>query len=128
MADEVPLSWISEIGGVFRLGSGVLGKSAIGMGILVAVGGIAVFRLHSDSSILIALGMIALVFFIWFFPVLRFCKDHPDAALLDGAEWTGYQRDRVAAKGYTPISGEKPVMQITPGIDVTVNRIGAEQG
>jgi hypothetical protein len=102
MADELPLSWIREIGGVFRLGSGVLGKSAIAIGILIAVGGIAVFRLHSDTAILIALGLIVIVFFLWFFPVLRFCKDNPAAALLDGAEWQGYQRLQMEAKNYTP--------------------------
>jgi hypothetical protein len=124
MADEFPLSWIREVGGVFRLGSGVLGKSAIAIGILIAVGGIAVFRLHSDAAILIAFGLIVVVFFLWFFPVLRFCKDHPAAALLDGAEWQGYQRDQIAAQGYAPEPLEAKAMQ--PGTQPPPMRIGKE--
>ena len=127
MADDLPLSWIREVGGVFRLGSGVLGKSAIALGIFIAVCGIAVLKLHSDTAILIALGIIFVAFFVWFFPVLRFCKDHPDAALLDGSEWTGYQRDQIAAKGYTPTPGDMANLQIAPGTDRQAARIGTEQ-
>jgi hypothetical protein len=127
MFEDNPLSIIREVGGVFRLGSGVLGKSAIAIGILMLVGGIAVYRLHSDLAILGALAMIAAVFFLWFFPVLRFVEKHPDAALLDGAEWTGYQRDQVAAKGYTPDPNDLTPKQVAPGTNPPPIRIGREQ-
>ncbi|MEG9435307.1 hypothetical protein JAO29_03910 [Edaphobacter sp. HDX4] len=125
MADDVPFSWMREVGGVFRLGSGVLGKSVIGLGLLVVVGGIAITHLHSDWAILTIFGAVVLAFFVWFFPVLSFCKKHPDAALLDGAEWTGYQRDRVAAKGYTPLPNDFEHQQLAPGTDSGIIQIGA---
>lgn len=95
-----PIEYAKEIGEGFKLGSGVLGKSAIAVGILMVVGGIAVYRLHSDKAILVALLMLAVIFLAWFFPVMRFVDKHPDAALLEGAEWTGWQRFQASAKGF----------------------------
>jgi hypothetical protein len=102
-----PISYIKEVGGVFKLGSGVLGKSAIAVGFLMVTGTVAVFRLKSDLAILTALGVTILVFLAWFFPVMRFVQKHPDTALLEGAEWTGYQRFQAEAKGYIPQSSDK---------------------
>ena len=108
MPDEPkPIGYLREIGEAFKLGSGVLGKSAIAVGILIIVGGIAIYHLKSDTSILIALSLIVVAFFLWFFPVIRFVDKHPDAALLEGAEWSGYHRFQAAAKGYTPQLPEK---------------------
>jgi hypothetical protein len=108
MPDELgPIGYLKEIGAAFKLGSGVLGKSAIAVGILMIVGGVAVYRLKSDGAILAALGIIALVFFLWFFPVIRFVEKHPDAALLEGAEWTGFHRFQAAAKGYLPSAEDR---------------------
>jgi hypothetical protein len=113
--DSAPISYLKEIGAAFKLGSGVLGKSAIAVGILMVVGGIAVYRLKSDYAILVALGVIAGAFFLWFFPVIRFVEKHPDAALLEGAEWTGYHRFQAAAKGYLP-SPEDKKPSLAPGM------------
>jgi len=75
---------------------------------------VAVFRLHSDWAIIATLVFAAIVFFIWFFPVIRFAEKHPDAALLEGAEWSGFQRFQAAAKGYMPTPEEqKP--SLAPG-------------
>jgi hypothetical protein len=123
MPDELgPIGYLKEIGAAFKLGSGVLGKSAIAIGILMLVGGVAVYRLKSDSAILGALGIIAVAFFLWFFPVIRFVEKHPDAALLEGAEWTGYHRFQAAAKGYVPTSGEKkPTLAPGSSLSLTEN-------
>jgi hypothetical protein len=99
MQDEPKPGFLREIAEAFKLGSGVLGKSAIAIGILIVVGGVAVYRLKSDEAILIAFGGIILAFFLWFFPVIVFVSKHPDAALLEGAEWIRFQS---AAKGYFP--------------------------
>ena len=108
MADDFnPINYLKEVGGVFKFGSGVLGKSAIAIGILMLAGAIAVGRLKTDSAILIALGIMALIFLLWFFPVMHFVQKHPDMALLEGAEWTGWQRFQVAAKGYLPSAQDK---------------------
>lgn len=106
--------YLKEIGEAFRLGSGVLGKSAIAIGILIAVGGLAIFRLKSDGAILVALGVIIVAFFLWFFPVIRFVDKHPDAALLEGAEWRGWKQFEASAKGYVPQLPEKEPMPL-PG-------------
>ncbi|HZW95971.1 MAG TPA: hypothetical protein VFF64_23700 [Candidatus Eremiobacteraceae bacterium] len=99
MPDEIPpINYLKQIGETFKLGSGVLGKSAIAIGIFILVGGLAIFRLKSDGAILLALGVLFAAFFLWFFPVIRFVDKHPDAALLEGAEWMQFQ---TTAKGYT---------------------------
>jgi hypothetical protein len=115
MADESnPFSYLKEIGAAFKLGSGVLGKSAIAFGILVIVGGIAVYRLKSDAAIIGALVVLLGAFFLWFFPVLRFVEKHPEAALLESAEWMEYHRFQAAAKGYLPTAADK-IPTLPPG-------------
>jgi hypothetical protein len=121
MADSDPSSYVKEVGAAFRLGSGVLGKSAIAIGLFIVVGGIALFRLHSDEAILGALVVIALGFFLWFFPVLRFVERNPDAGLLDGSEWTGFKRFQASAKGYIPdTSNPEPTTPTGTDFAVTV--------
>jgi hypothetical protein len=102
MADDNPLWFIKEIGGALKLGSGLLGKSAIALCIFLCILMVAVFRLHSDLAIFGALAMGAAVFFVWFFPVIRFAREHPAEAMLEGAEWSGYQRAQAAANGLPP--------------------------
>ena len=100
-------NYLREIGAAFKLGSGVLGKSAIAVGLLMIVGGIAVFRLKSDQAILLALAAVFAAFFLWFFPVIRFVERHPEAGLLESAEWMEYHRFQATAKGYLPKPPEK---------------------
>src|SRR6266404_2958850 len=108
MADDFnPIQYLKEIGGVFKFGSGVLGKSAIALGVLLFAVLIAVWRLHSDLAIIGTLVAGAIFFFLWFYRVLKFASDHPDLALLDGAEWTGWKRFEAAAKGMIPAPEER---------------------
>jgi hypothetical protein len=62
MSDDNPFSMVREIVGVIKLGGGLLGKSAMVLGILELGIIVAVFRLHSDNMILGALGLGALFF------------------------------------------------------------------
>ena len=97
-----PFNYIGEVGRVFRLGTGVLGKSAIAVGLFIVAGCIALWRLKSDGAILLALGILAFVLFARFFPIMLLGRKNPGAALLEGAEWTGWQRFQAAAKGFLP--------------------------
>lgn len=102
MVDFDPIAYIKEVGGVVKFGSGVLGKSAIALGILLFAIVIAAARLHSDGAIIGVLIVGAIVFFGWLFYVLRFASKHPDIAVLEGAEWSSFQRFQAAAKGFIP--------------------------
>jgi hypothetical protein len=107
MPDELnPFTYLKEMGGVFKFGSGVLGKSSIAVGIFMLCGAIALWRLKSDWLILCVIGILAIILLIWLFSVMRFAHKHPEAALLEGAEWTGWQKFQAAAKGYLPSSKE----------------------
>jgi len=120
MADDFnPLNYLREIGGVFKLGSGVLGKSAIAVGILMVAVVVAVWRLHSDWAIFGALFVGGGLFFLWFYKVLKFSSDHPDLAVLDGVEWSSFQRFQASVKGSSlPVSSEDPVL--LPGARLTI--------
>jgi hypothetical protein len=128
MSDDEPrlISYLKQIGETFRLGSGVLGKSAIAVGILIVVGGIAIYRLKSDEAILVALAVIVIAFFLWFFPVIRFVDKHPDAALLEGAEWMQFQ---TTAKGYiASLADQVPAPPPgTEALTITVNAPKADE-
>lgn len=97
---------IREVGGVFRFGRGVLGKSAIILGVLMIGVVVAAWRLRSDTAIVLVIALGAAIFFLWLFPVLKFSEKHPDVALLEGAEWTGYKRFEASAK-YLPTQPEQ---------------------
>jgi uncharacterized protein YybS (DUF2232 family) len=114
MSLENPLLIIKEVGGVLKLGSGLLGKSALVVGILEIVVFAAVCRVHSDFAIIGGVALGAAIFFVWFFPVIRFSGEHPAEAMLEGAEWSGYQRAQASAQGGTP-SLEDRILQFAPG-------------
>src|SRR5712692_664876 len=96
---EVNFNWLKEMSGVFKFGKGVLGRSAIAVGIFLIAVVVAAFRLSSDKAILWDLGLGSAMFCVWFFSVLWFSGKHPDIALLEDAEWSGYKRFEAAAKG-----------------------------
>jgi hypothetical protein len=106
MADDFITS-LKEVGGVFKFGSGVLGKSSIALGVLLIAIIIAVSRLHSDAAIILVIVIGVLLFAGWFRYVLKFAGDHPDIALLEGAEWSGYKRFEATAKGLSPPPSER---------------------
>lgn len=88
MADPDLVSYAQHIGAAFKLGSGLLGKSAIALGLLLFAIIVAVFRLHSDIAIFSTLVFAAIVFFIWFFPVIRFAEASRCCAFgRCGVEW-----------------------------------------
>lgn len=102
MPDFNPFQYVKEAGGVFKFGSGVMGKSSIVVGILMCAVVIAASRLHSDYAVLGALFLGATIFLVWLSKVLTFAGKHPDVAVLEGAEWSGFQRFRAEAKGFIP--------------------------
>jgi hypothetical protein len=102
MAEIDVAKYLQEIGGVFKFGSGVLGRSSIAVGILLVVALVAVWRLHSDYAILVALALVCLIVLIWFTRVMQFASKHPDVALLEGAEWSGYKKFEATAKTVVP--------------------------
>jgi hypothetical protein len=113
---------IREVGGVFKFGSGVLGKSAIALGVLLLGIVIATARLHSDGAIIGVLILGAAAFFGWLIYVLRFASKHPDIAVLEGAEWSGYQRFQAAAKGYIPsIEEQRPTLAPGSALSLTAS-------
>lgn len=114
MSDENPLWFIKEIGGVLKLGSGLLGKSAIALCIWLGVILVAVFRLKSDLAIVGVIAIGAVGFFVWFFPVIKFAKKNPAEALLEGAEWSGFQKFQASAKNYVP-GPDAPQRVLPPG-------------
>ena len=104
-----------EVGGVFKFGSGVLGKSAIALGVLLIAVTVAAARLHSDGAIIAVIVIGSLLFLGWFAYVLKFAGDHPDAALLEGAEWSSYRKFQATAKGYIPTTAEQQPT-LSPGV------------
>jgi hypothetical protein len=110
---------LTEIGGVFKFGSGVLGKSSIALGILLVAVISAIWKLHSDAAIIGVLVLGVVVFFLWFYGVLKFSSDHPDLAVLDGAEWSGWKKFEAAAKGIAPTRNQLKLTSapIAPLID-----------
>lgn len=127
MPDSDIIDRIKEVGGVFKFGSGVLGKSAIALAVLLVAVIVAAARLHSDGAILAVIGVGAVIFFAWFAYVLRFASNHPDVALLEGAEWSGWKKFEASAKGFVPQLPEKepapmPGSQaVLPGSKLTLN-------
>jgi hypothetical protein len=126
MTDFDPIAYIKEVGGVVKFGSGVLGKSAIALGVLLFGVVIAAARLHSDEAIIGALVLGAIVFFGWLLYVLKFASQHPDIAVLEGAEWSSFQRFQAAAKGYVPAPAEqRPTLPPGSSLLLTVDADGA---
>jgi hypothetical protein len=100
MPNENPLWFIKEIGGALKLGSGLLGKSAIALCVWLGIILIAVFRLNSDFAIVGVVAVGGIGFFLWFFPVIGFAKKNPAEALLEGAEWSGFKKFQASAKNH----------------------------
>jgi hypothetical protein len=102
MANLSTVKTISDLGGVFKFGSGVLGKSAIVVGLLMVVGATAIIRLSNEWVILGVFCVLVAVFILWFWKVLTFSERNPELAVLDGALWKGYKEFQVSSKERTP--------------------------
>lgn len=104
MPEENTLKALQKYGGVFRWGSGLLGKSAIVVGPVVALILVGIWSLHSDWLKIGAMLLAVIVFFGWYFPFLRFCEKYPANALLEGVQWAEHQHVLMASKGQPVIS------------------------
>jgi len=115
MEPDKPLAVVREIVRVIKSGGGILGKTAMIIGLLIVCVGIALFRVPPEQIILIlALG--ALIFFLWFGPILWLVNKYPEKAFLDGQAWVEHhQQVTLAAKGQSPILIE-PTSTPEPGL------------
>jgi glycerol-3-phosphate acyltransferase PlsY len=116
--DESPMFASAKgIATLIRRGSGVLGKSAIVMGVLVLGICIAPFRLHSDDAIIKVFILAGILFFLWFFPIIVFAYKKPAEILLDSASWLEHQQflSAIASKEHPLGLGDKDQQTITVG-------------
>jgi hypothetical protein len=102
----------SAIGGTFRFGRGVMGKSALLALAVVGVCGMAVWRLP-PSQVLVGLGAAVGVFVLWFLKIIDYASKHPDAALLEGAEWSAYKRFEAKARSLPSPPADLPISDPT---------------
>lgn len=85
-----------------RLARGVVGKSTlVATAAILVIGGIA-FRL--TDHLLIAAGLVAFVFMLYFIGVLWFANRHPGVALLEGADLVQWRQLDMIAKSGNPIA------------------------
>ena len=98
MGNDSPFAIFQHVGQITKLGSGLLGKSAIILGVLLAAGVVAIARLHSDIAIIVTVVLLAIFFFCWFVPIIKFSHEHPAEALLEGSQWAAHQQF-LATKG-----------------------------
>ena len=90
---------VASTGGAFRFGKGLVSKSARVVAIFLVVAGMAIYRLSEPTYILIALGIAATGLIVWLAASFYYADKHPDAVLLEGAEWRGWQEFQASAKG-----------------------------
>lgn len=102
MSEDSPTKILEQIsqtaGGAFRFGTGVMGKSAVLLFLLLSILGLAIWRLASVAA-LVGLALVAVAsFFVWFFAMLHHSHKYPETALLEGAEWTAWKRFEATSK------------------------------
>jgi hypothetical protein len=115
MAADNSFSALRVVASQIRLGSGLLGKSAVVIGLLICCVGVAIVRLRSDEAIVGTVLIGAVIFFAWFIHIIRFADKHPDTALLEGAQWVKHQQDQLAAKGRAQIVDDSRVPILPAG-------------
>jgi hypothetical protein len=116
--DESPIFASAKgIATLIRRGSGILGKSAIVMGLFILGVCIAPFRLHSDIAIIQMFLLGGIAFFLWFFPIIFFAHKHPAETLLDSTAWMEHQQflSTTASKEHPLGMGDKDLQIITMG-------------
>jgi hypothetical protein len=98
--DNNSLNVWKHFAGVFRFGRGLLGRSAIALVALLALGFAAIWKLHSDILIVAIFVIAAAIFLIWYFRVERFANKNPLEALLEGGDYTAHHQMLLAAKAF----------------------------
>lgn len=92
-----------------RLARGVVGKASYVAAAAILVLGALAWRLSEPLDLLIAGGVIALVFVLYFIGVLWFSNRHPGVALLEGAELIQWRQMDIAGKSVRSIA-DLPVL------------------
>jgi len=81
-----------------RLGRGVIGKSAYVAVLALIVFGVVASRISNELFLLFIAAAALLVFGAFFFGSMKYAKENPGAALLEGAELITWQKQELAAK------------------------------
>ncbi len=117
-----------KYGGVFKWGSGLLGKSAIVVGPAVGLILVGIWSLHSDWMKIGAMLLAAVIIFGWYIPLLRFCEKHPGDALLEGFQWSEHQEKVwLAGKGQPAITSGAD-QQSGQNLAPTTNTVSGDPG
>lgn len=118
----------SSVGGMFRFGKGIVGKSAIVVGVLLLSVLVGVSRVSGNLAIISVLGIGVLILMIWLFPILHYARKHPQAVLLEGAEWKNWsdQQVSIALKG-VPNPPQTPVIADPQGVPMLPGEVARGQ-
>jgi hypothetical protein len=95
-------------GGAFRFGKGIVSRSSVVLLVFMIAVALTVLGLPGLWK-LAGLGIGGAVYLIWYFASLRFTKEHPDLALLDGAEWSAWKKFEASAKGVPALGDASPI-------------------
>ena len=123
--DDNTSNTLKAYGGMFRWGSGLLGKTAVVIGILILCVFACIWKLHSDWAIVGVLALGAVIYFTWYFPLLKFANEHPAEAMLDGIQWSTHQQVMMASKGQAPTI---PDSSKSPGAELVVQKAKQDEG
>ncbi len=110
---EILARLTASVSGLFKFGPGIMGKSAILLGLLFV--GIIVLAIWPSPIALAAWALGAVAFFLWYFPMLRFARENPAQAMLDGAEWRIWKQFEITARQLPPSAGGTQPM-FDPGV------------
>lgn len=89
---------LGGLGGVLKIGQGFMGKTAVVLLALLAMMGIAIWKLQSDVAIvaIVVLGLAAVTG--WFLRMEYYTENHPELASLEGAQLLSYWRWQARTK------------------------------
>lgn len=91
--------WLQKLGARLRFGPGVVGKSsAIGLAVL-AVLGIAAWRIDNNPWLVAFIAVAGMVFAWWLIRrSFQYAEDHPETALLEGAELVAWRQMQMSSR------------------------------
>jgi hypothetical protein len=92
-----------------RLGRGVVGKATFALISIAALLGVVASRLSTGWMLLAVAALGVAVFVVYLFRILSFAEEHPDLALLEGAELVKWKQIDVAAKGVGTLPSGPPI-------------------